>query len=267
MVFFLIELLIRISSVYLVGDLIMIKKSLFLTLVLCLASYTPVKGELTAQKQQNKLEHVIVATDLDDVLLEFDTYAFIYNIVISPFSFIHYKITCFTYAEPGKPAFLTCGEALYLSEVTKNGYENGAASFLRTMEQCKYIKPETLEVYQQLNDLGADFYTATNIGSTFFSDLQQNQPDIFHDDFIKHGLTVDYNAPIDNIIAKPNIEYFHRLKAKINPDNQKVAIFIDDKLKNVESARKAGFIGIHFQNAEQLKADLEQHLNINLSSN
>lgn len=244
----------------------MLKKSLLLTLAVCLATYIPAQGETKAQKLQNPLEHVIVATDLDDVLLEFDNYGYIYNIVTSPFSFIHYKITCFMYAQPDKPPFLTCGEALYISEVDKNqGYENGAAYFLRSIEQCKNIMPETLEVYQQLNSLGASLYTATNIGETFFSDLQQNKSDVFHDGFIKHGLTVDYSAPIDDIIAKPNIEYFHRLKAKINPDGKKTAIFIDDKLKNVESARKAGFIGIQFQSAEQLKADIETHLGVTLS--
>lgn len=253
---------------YLVKGTTMFKKSLLLTLTLCLATHTPIQGKTKAQKIENNtpLEHVIVTTDLDDVLLEFDNYGYIYTILTNPFSFIHYKIACFSYAQPGKPPFLTCGEALYLSEVKKNqGYENGAAYFLRTIEQCKNIMPETLEVYQQLNSLGATLYTATNIGETFFSDLQQNKSDVFHDGFIKHGLTVDYNAPIDDIIAKPNIEYFHRLKAKVNPDVKKTVIFIDDKLKNVESARKAGFIGIQFQNAAQLKADIETHVGVKLS--
>lgn len=67
------------------------------------------------------------------------------------------------------------------------------------------------------------------------------------------GVTVSANVGL----IKPDIEiYQHHVRAfDLSPSH---CVFIDDSMKNVEGARAAGWQGIHFQNAETLKSDLER---------
>lgn len=56
---------------------------------------------------------------------------------------------------------------------------------------------------------------------------------------------------------KPFHEFYQRLlnRYQVNPAQ---ALFIDDNLRNVKAAEALGIRGVHFQNAEQLRKELEK---------
>lgn len=152
------------------------------------------------------------------------------------------------------------GERKYVEWMKKG--RTKPAEFVRSITQQKEIIPETLELYKKLHAQGFQFYTATNIGSIFFGDIQKKFPEVFNDNFIKHCMTVDYKN--GNPIEKPDPRYFEMLKKKINPAGDKYILFIDDKPENVEAARKAGLSAIQFKDAKQLEEDLKNLYGITL---
>ena len=59
-------------------------------------------------------------------------------------------------------------------------------------------------------------------------------------------------------LRKPD-EAIYRQALNITQRAAESCVFIDDRLPNVEAARRAGMRGIHFQNAAQLRAELTEH--------
>jgi FMN phosphatase YigB (HAD superfamily) len=57
-------------------------------------------------------------------------------------------------------------------------------------------------------------------------------------------------------LKKPYDAYFQDYMKRFGDKTKKYYIFVDDMLENVFAARRNGFIGIHFKNAEQLYDDL-----------
>lgn len=60
-------------------------------------------------------------------------------------------------------------------------------------------------------------------------------------------------------IAKPDAQIYLRtlLRLGVRPEE---AVFVDDKMENVEAARQLGMHGIHFQNTEQALAEIQEVL-------
>jgi FMN phosphatase YigB (HAD superfamily) len=56
---------------------------------------------------------------------------------------------------------------------------------------------------------------------------------------------------------KPDTEYYDYLKSSLKHTGKTQTIFVDDSIKNVRAAAKAGLIAIHFKSADQLRNDLE----------
>lgn len=196
-----------------------------------------------------------IATDVDDVILKSN------KSIFSPGIFSYLWNVDWGALKKGSSKFKRInGERKYI-EWIKNG-KTKAAKYIRSLSQQKEIIPETLELYQKLHDHGFQFYTATNIGSIFFGDIQKKFPNVFNDTFIKYGITVDYS--VKDPIEKPDPRYFEMLKEKINPAGDKYILFIDDKKENVEAARKAGLLAIQFKNAKQLEEDLKNLYGITL---
>ncbi len=115
---------------------------------------------------------------------------------------------------------------------------------------------ETVTLYRKINNAGYKIYTATNMGTIFFAEIQKQYPDIFNESFIRTGGVVDFKQA--DIIKKPDIRYFEALKANINPEGDKQILFIDDRVENVIAARNAGLQAIHFKNARQLEKDMRR---------
>jgi HAD superfamily hydrolase (TIGR01509 family) len=57
-------------------------------------------------------------------------------------------------------------------------------------------------------------------------------------------------------LVKPDQEIFHWLISQLGIEPAK-AVFVDDFLHNVEGARAAGLIAIHFQSADQALGELQ----------
>ena len=60
-------------------------------------------------------------------------------------------------------------------------------------------------------------------------------------------------------MAKPDARIYLRTLQRLGVQPEE-AVFVDDKLENVEAARQLGMQGIHFQRAEQALAEIQQML-------
>ncbi len=146
------------------------------------------------------------------------------------------------------------GEGFYV-ELQRQG-KTKLAKALKEVCIQKSLKKDTIKELKKLRDAGFEIWCATNLGDTFFAELKRKYPEIFNNNFIKHGMTVDYTAK--EIIQKPDPRYFERLKKRINPQGTKTLLFIDDKPENTQAARKAGLKTITFRRAGQMKQALHQ---------
>lgn len=200
-------------------------------------------------------QNLIIATDLDDVVLKkkwSGILSVVFKNILHAFpaykEFKEYKKTT-----PNADSIRKGGEGFYIYLKNKGNHKPAA----KVLEACtqKQLIHGTVKIMQSLADTGYSIYTATNIGPIFFAELQKKFPKVFNDACIKHGMTVDYSQT--DIIKKPNPRYFEDLKKKLNPDDDKHILFIDDKLENVEAARAAGLLAIHFKTDKQLQKDLQ----------
>lgn len=120
----------------------------------------------------------------------------------------------------------------------------------------------TAAIIQELSDNGYEQHVGSNIGRTTFDAIinPEKHPDcawVFRHFDINKSHVVDFNNGA--IVKKPNPEFFQKYldKNKINLKKTRV-IFIDDKKKNIETARSLGFHAIQFKNPDQLRQDLAQ---------
>lgn len=211
---------------------------------------------ITAQEiPKYNSENLIIATDLDDVLLK-RRKGEIFKTIFTKFPKCRklYKIYKKRRKNPGSKGE-KFGEGFYLFLI-EEGYQSYAA-IIKDICIAKKFKKSTLNIMRTLANQGFDIYTATNIGSIFFAELQTRYPETFNNAFIQHGMTVDFAQ--DEVIQKPDHRYFEQLKQTINPTNDKDILFIDDKLVNVEAARECGLLAIHYKNAKQLKRELHNY--------
>lgn len=108
--------------------------------------------------------------------------------------------------------------------------------------------PETLEIVKALQNQG--YQTA------MLSDVTQYQAEIirkmgYYDLF--HPVLLSYEIGV----KKPNPEVFKILLEKLQKPASDV-LFIDDRIENVEAAKKQGIDSIQFINPGQLKEELEE---------
>lgn len=127
------------------------------------------------------------------------------------------------------------------------------AAMVREINDKKTLIPGTAEIIQELHDKHYTLLYATNMSEQEFALHRKTFPilQLFVD-----GVAVAYHAKKSELIRKPNPLYYTMLLNKIDSAHQEFAIFIDDKIENVIAARKAGMIGIHFKNPEQLRKEL-----------
>ncbi len=120
---------------------------------------------------------------------------------------------------------------------------------------------DTIAIIKQLKSLGYEINMASDIGGLVLQDFETKElkkpaqeqilPLFAHKYYVNY---LDTYTPIH----KPNSIYFATYLQHYNQDKKSYIIFIDDKLKNVEGARKSGMIAILFSSAAQLKEQLIQ---------
>lgn len=106
----------------------------------------------------------------------------------------------------------------------------------------------TVEIMEQLRDKGFPIYSITNFHHETFAHAAQRFP--FLNEF--DGIVV--SGEVRQI--KPESAIFHTFLEKYNLIAQTL-LFIDDRADNIESAKKIGFNGIVFKDANQLQTELK----------
>lgn len=94
--------------------------------------------------------------------------------------------------------------------------------------------------------------------------LLTNYPEFMFTEHFKTTFT--FSKYVDGMIVsavekfiKPDAEIYKRLLSRYNL-NPEESVFIDDRLENIEGARKLGINGIHFTNIDSVKAQLNELL-------
>ena len=105
----------------------------------------------------------------------------------------------------------------------------------------------TVEIFRELRAAGTPVYALTNWSAETFPIAQERF------DFLGEfdGLVVSGEVEM----TKPDADIFEHLAATFDLDPAD-AVFIDDSLPNVETARRLGFHGVHFSGPDALRAEL-----------
>jgi len=109
---------------------------------------------------------------------------------------------------------------------------------------------DTVEILKQLKQAGYPLYGLSNWSAETFT-LVRAKYDFFDllDDMVISG---------EVGFVKPEPEIYQLMLDKIGKPAEE-CLFIDDSLPNIQQAEKQGFVGIHFQSAEQLRIDLRKY--------
>jgi len=109
---------------------------------------------------------------------------------------------------------------------------------------------DTVEILKQLKRAGYRLYGLSNWSAETFP-LVRARYDFFEllDDMVISG---------EVGFVKPEPEIYQIMLDRIGKPAQE-CLFIDDSLPNIQQAEKLGFVGIHFQSAEQLRIELEKY--------
>lgn len=200
-------------------------------------------------------QNLIIATDLDDVVLKLKKG----SVILTACKNMHRGFRCYAayrrHSRDGQATGHHYSEGFYLY-LKKNG-EHKLARVVKKICTRKRLKQKTVNLMKKIADKGYKIFTATNIGSVFFTKLKKKFSHIFNDFFIRHGMTVDFSREL--VIRKPDPAYFHELKKKLDPKGVMHILFIDDRIENVEAARKAGLLAIHYKGHKQLQAELHAY--------
>ena len=113
---------------------------------------------------------------------------------------------------------------------------------------------------QDINNVGIIQRLASNIGPVCFTNLDAKFKDkkCYLFDTMQPGLLIHYESfgPYQGtattnhyhnlcVVNKPNPDFFATYNSLFNPNNEKLIIFVDDKMENIQAAVAAGWIGIH----------------------
>lgn len=146
----------------------------------------------------------------------------------------------------------------YILMLEKHGFHNLA----KTVEEISNAyKPRAgiEELVKKLKAAGITQIFASNIGprllermKTSFNETYQNsslaqiEPGKIVN-YSQFGPMPDQTIPADQTtVGKPHLDYFKQLQETYNPNNNKLMIFVDDKLKHAQEATNANIVGVHF---------------------
>ena len=160
------------------------------------------------------------------------------------------------------------------TEIFKKHGESGIAKTIQNIASSYKPRPGMENIVKEIAKNGHTQRLASNIGPNLLKILQNkfkkdHKNRMF--DLIEPGKIVDYristtpiSKPINQEFAttgKPKQQFYKEFNSIYNPSNSETIIFIDDKIENILSATKAGWVAIHFNHTSKnsvtkLKADL-----------
>ena len=117
----------------------------------------------------------------------------------------------------------------------------------RFLESIPAPVPGSLEIVRELSQGGVPLFAITNFGAEFWDMFRPTQPifDLFGDIIV---------SGVEKMVKPdPAIYALASRRFGLKPGE---AIFIDDNLDNVVSARANGFVAHHFTDAETLRSEL-----------
>jgi len=116
-------------------------------------------------------------------------------------------------------------------------------------ESISGVIPGSIEILKQLKVRQYPLYGLSNWSAETFSRARHSY-EFFNlfDDMVISG---------EVKMVKPEPEIFHLALQQFGKSAGE-CVYIDDSLANTEQARNLGFVAIHFQSPEQLKADLQR---------
>ncbi len=131
-------------------------------------------------------------------------------------------------------------------------------------------QPGISEIVQTVKNQNIEQRLASNIGPRLLANLQEKFKNQFNNslfDSIQNGKIVNYkkDAQLESHLAsigKPNPQFYKEYNDTYNNEKNKMIVFIDDSLANIQAATQAGWIGIHFDYKhnpapmDELKKDL-----------
>jgi len=198
-------------------------------------------------------ENTIISFDLHDVLVRYD-----YIGIIKEFWSSKRKVGL----------FITILNPFLIYDALKLLYHGGIAEqFILVLPQehprlkpyiplgirianCQIPVKPMLELVKKLKQSGYTIHLFSNIGAKIFQDLKEKLPGMFVD-------VDDVTLPSEKneYIRKPFKNAFETYATKHKDKN---IIFIDDKRRNIKTARSCGIIGILFKNHGLLTKELKK---------
>lgn len=127
------------------------------------------------------------------------------------------------------------------------GYEEEIRAVYENLGECTWIFDYAVPWVRELKEAGYRVYALSNWPKHIFD--QRGEKLAFLD------LMDGYCLSFQEHLNKPSPEAFQNLmdRFEIRPEE---AVFIDDTLANIETARKLGFSTVHFQSYEQAREEL-----------
>ena len=111
---------------------------------------------------------------------------------------------------------------------------------------------KSIEILNYLKKNNYECYVLSNWSAETFIGMTENYP------FLKKfdGLLISG----EDKLIKPNLDIYQLAIERFDLDPHK-CVFIDDKLENIETAKKLSFHTIHLTNPQTIKTDIKKYLN------
>lgn len=132
-------------------------------------------------------------------------------------------------------------------------------AFLRLANDTHQPNFDVLAIIEELYNQDIQHFIFSNIGPTLLADFRKQHPDIFKFFSNPNNAINSIKPEHDHWLYKPQPAAYQSAITFVDHATQgkpEHMIFIDDKLKNIQGAQKAGITGILCMNATQLRHDL-----------
>ena len=129
-------------------------------------------------------------------------------------------------------------------------YEPQIRAWINRFTEMVRPMPESLKLFDEIVEMNIPIYLLSNFGSDMFSIIRPLYP------IFDHFLDIILSGDVG--INKPDPGYYEYFLNKHSFKPEEI-LFVDDRLPNVEGAKKVGINAVQFISADQLRKDLEEY--------